>query len=213
MLTLPAVLAPQLPSAPAREPVLRVIARRAARTPGLVAVDDRGYQYTYAQLWHAAARTRRDLVEAGVEPGDVVAVAAGRGAELLSAILGIWLSGAACLPVGPDDSGPLPVAGIRAAVVAPGARFPGGVPVVPLVEVVAAPTEPPYAPVPDGDAAALVSRVSRSATIRLTHDDLATLLDRCVADPRLAAGLIVLEFFLPLVRGDRLLIAPGRPSE
>ncbi|BCJ41900.1 hypothetical protein GCM10010168_93580 [Actinoplanes ianthinogenes] len=201
------------------EPVLRVLARRAAETPDLVAVDDGGYLATYAELWHAAARTRRDLVEAGVEPGDVVAIAAGRGTELVAAMLGVWLAGAACLPVGPDHldlSVPDPDE-IRAAVVAPGFPAPDGVPAVPIVEVVAAPTEPPWVAIPDGAAVAVLTWVfgtsGRPVTIRLTHDDLATLLDRCAADPRLAAGPVVLEFFLPLVLGARLELAPGRPSE
>ncbi|GAA4590438.1 hypothetical protein GCM10023107_16390 [Actinoplanes octamycinicus] len=197
--------------------MLRVLARRAAETPDRVAVDDGGYLATYAELWHAAARTRRDLVEAGVEPGDVVAIAAGRGTALVAAIVGVWLAGAACLPVGPahlDHSVPDPDE-VRAALVGPGFPVPDGLPAVPLVEVVAAPTEPPWAAIPDGAAVAFLSWVfgtsGRPVTLRLSHDDLAILLDRCATDPRLTAGPVVLEFFLPLVLGDRLKLAPGRP--
>jgi non-ribosomal peptide synthetase component F len=202
------------------EPVLRVLARRAAETPGQVAVDDGGYHVTYAELWHAATRTRRDLVEAGAQPGDVVAIAAGRGAPLIAAMLGVWLAGAACLPVGAGhlDLSVPDLAEIRAAVVAPGFPAPDGVPAVRIVEIVpAALTEPPWVAIPDGASAAFLSVVSgssgRPVTIGLTHDDLAVLLERCTGDTRLAAGPVVLEFFRPLVLGDRLRLAPGRPSE
>ncbi|MBB4693026.1 AMP-binding protein [Paractinoplanes abujensis] len=196
--------------APARtrpEPVLRAVARSAATTGGLIAVDDAGYHATYAEVWHAAARTRRDLTEAGVEPGDVVGVAAEPGTGLVAAILGVWLTGAAYLPVDPARPG---AGGIvaRAVVAGPGLRPGSDLPVVPMVEVVAAPTEPPYAPMPPGEAVAVVlparARSGRTVTTRLTHDDLATLIAGSADDPRPLTGSPVLRMFLPLSAGGRV---------
>jgi non-ribosomal peptide synthetase component F len=193
-------------------PVLRTIAAHAATTPDLIAVDDGGYHSTYAEVWHAAARTRRDLTEAGVEPGDVVGIDAPAGAELVAAVLGVWLAGAAYLPIEPFHRNTA-----KAFLVGAGIRPPAGAPAVRMVEVVAAPTEPPYAPVPPGDAIACLVHVpattARSTTIRLSHDDLATLITRTNENPRRSAGLPILELFRPLVSGDRLRCGPSRPPE
>lgn len=72
------------------------------RTPDAIAVQQGDRTVSYAQLWDAALRTRAALLRAGVAIGDVVALAAARSPELTATVLGIWLTGAAYLPVDPE---------------------------------------------------------------------------------------------------------------
>jgi amino acid adenylation domain-containing protein len=72
------------------------------RAPGAIAVQHGDRAVSYRQLWEAATATRAALAGSGVRPGDIVAIAAARGPELIAAVLGIWLAGAAYLPVDPE---------------------------------------------------------------------------------------------------------------
>jgi amino acid adenylation domain-containing protein len=82
--------------------VLEAVHAHALGTPEAVAVQHGERSVTYRQLWDSAVGTRNILVESGVAPGDIVAVAAARAPELVAAVLGIWLAGAAYLPVDPE---------------------------------------------------------------------------------------------------------------
>ncbi|MFI6339640.1 amino acid adenylation domain-containing protein [Streptomyces sp. NPDC050535] len=86
--------------APVR-PVLSLIAEHAARRGETVAVEHAGETRTYAQLFGAARDTARALAARGVDRGDVVAIALPRGADAVTAILGVLLSGAAYCPLDP----------------------------------------------------------------------------------------------------------------
>jgi amino acid adenylation domain-containing protein len=81
--------------------VLTQIVRRGDDAPEAVAVIEDGVTVTYRQLLAAAELTRRLLVQAGVSPGDVVALAARRTAGTAACVLGIWAAGAAYLPIDP----------------------------------------------------------------------------------------------------------------
>ncbi|OLF53748.1 non-ribosomal peptide synthetase [Pseudomonas chlororaphis] len=59
----------------------------------------------YDELADAALRIARSLVEAGVEPGDLVAVSLAKGAQQIACVLGVLAAGAAYLPVGVDQPG------------------------------------------------------------------------------------------------------------
>ncbi|MFJ3493811.1 amino acid adenylation domain-containing protein [Streptomyces sp. NPDC086091] len=89
-----------LPS-PAR-PVLSLVADHAARRGGAVAVEHAGTRLTYAQLFGAARDVARALAARGVGRGDVVAVALPRGADAVTAVLGVLMSGAAYCPLDPS---------------------------------------------------------------------------------------------------------------
>ncbi|GIF75627.1 non-ribosomal peptide synthetase [Asanoa siamensis] len=78
------------------EPVAKLVLDQTRRTPDSLAVDT----LTYEGLASAAAGICRRLVDAGVRPGGVVAVTGPRGAMLAAGLLGVWLAGAAYLPVG-----------------------------------------------------------------------------------------------------------------
>jgi len=58
-----------------------------------------GRRLTYAQLWQAAARVAGGLAEAGVAPGDRVAIRLPNGADWCLAFLGATLAGAVPVPV------------------------------------------------------------------------------------------------------------------
>ncbi|MER5519552.1 amino acid adenylation domain-containing protein [Streptomyces sp. NPDC002763] len=88
--------------APAR-PVLSLIAGHAARRGGAVAVEDGDRRLTYAELFGAARDIARGLAARGVGRGDVVAVALPRGADAVTAVLGVLLSGAAYCPLDPKS--------------------------------------------------------------------------------------------------------------
>ncbi|PKV83800.1 non-ribosomal peptide synthetase [Streptomyces sp. TLI_146] len=74
---------------------------QAARSPHAVAVTYEGASLTYAELNARANRIARLLVERGAGPGQVVALALPRSAELVVALLAVVKSGAAYLPLDP----------------------------------------------------------------------------------------------------------------
>jgi amino acid adenylation domain-containing protein len=74
----------------------------ARRTPDAVAVEHGERSVSYRQLWAAAMSARDRLAGLGVGAGDTVAIAAARSPELVAAVLGTWLVGAAYLPMDPE---------------------------------------------------------------------------------------------------------------
>ncbi|MFF8290557.1 amino acid adenylation domain-containing protein [Streptomyces sp. NPDC016309] len=87
----PAPVAPRPATVPFEE--------HAARTPDAVAVLDGGEEVTYAELNARANRLARLLVDRGVGPEDLVAVALPRSAAMVVAALAVLKAGAAYLPV------------------------------------------------------------------------------------------------------------------
>ncbi|MFJ6392191.1 amino acid adenylation domain-containing protein [Streptomyces sp. NPDC091972] len=79
--------------------VSELFAEQAARVPDAVAVVDGERTLTYAELDVAAGRLAGELARRGVARGDRVAVLMERSAELLTALLAIWRTGAAYVPV------------------------------------------------------------------------------------------------------------------
>ena len=96
-----------VPSSPVPSSTLGgAVVAQAARTPRAVAVLDGERTLSYAALDRRSAALARRLVGQGVRPGDVVAVAVPRSAELVVGMLGVLRVGAAYLPVDPADPGP-----------------------------------------------------------------------------------------------------------
>ncbi|MGW3725521.1 amino acid adenylation domain-containing protein, partial [Streptomyces sp. NPDC000851] len=77
---------------------------RVAETPGAAAVlsADGSTVYSYGELNARANRLARLLVERGVGPEQLVALALPRSPELIVAVLAVWKAGAAYLPIDTD---------------------------------------------------------------------------------------------------------------
>lgn len=73
----------------------------AEKRPQLIAVESEDTEISYAQLNRRANRLANYLIDNGVRPHDIVAVALSRSAELLVALLAISKTGAAYLPLDP----------------------------------------------------------------------------------------------------------------
>ncbi|MEU5599656.1 amino acid adenylation domain-containing protein [Streptomyces sp. NPDC020298] len=219
--------APEGPDVPAQ------IAERAARTPDAVAVEDGERQVTYGQLWNTARRTARLLREHGVTPGGLVAVHAPRSPELAAAVLGIWLTGAAYVPLDPDhprqrveyqlaDSAtPLVLTGPAGEVPpAPGREV---LPMLPVTDE-PAPADDRQAEAPgDGTPAYLIytsGSTGRPKGTVVGHGALANLIAHFAAELAVTPAdatlwlttftfdISALELFLPLTSGGRLVVAP-----
>ncbi|WP_192458745.1 amino acid adenylation domain-containing protein [Musicola keenii] len=77
----------------------QAVAEQAARTPERLALSDCQHRLTYRQMWHQARLLAERLIDAGVQPGDIVAVALPRSVRLSLALSAILEAGAAWLPL------------------------------------------------------------------------------------------------------------------
>ncbi len=114
-------------------------AAQAGRTPDAVACRDASGISSYRDLATRSNRLAHLLLAKGVVPGDVVGVCLERGAPLLEAILAIWKTGAAYVPVDPSypeayrsqilaDAGPKLVLGTTRSLAGLGLEGPSALP-------------------------------------------------------------------------------------
>ncbi|GIH06179.1 hypothetical protein Rhe02_42460 [Rhizocola hellebori] len=87
---------------PGPQTVHELVTQQAARTPETVAVTGTTGTLTYAELVASAGETAAALRERGIRPGDRVAVRMHRSPDLVAKLLGVWLAGAAYVPIDPD---------------------------------------------------------------------------------------------------------------
>lgn len=80
----------------------QLIQEQAARTPECVAAEAGVQRLTYAQLNERANQLAHTLQKRGVGPGDLVGVAVERSLEMLVAVLGVLKAGGAYVPLDPD---------------------------------------------------------------------------------------------------------------
>ena len=93
VLTEPAPVAPSIPA---------MFAAQVSRAPEAVAVSDAARSWTYREVDQAAERLARRLNDAGVGPGQRVALLLARSAEAVVAMLAVLKTGAAYVPIDPS---------------------------------------------------------------------------------------------------------------
>jgi amino acid adenylation domain-containing protein len=210
-----------------------LIGAQAARSPTAVAVESAGSRLTYAQLLAEAAGVAERLRRIGVGPGDLVAVAMPRGVDLVPALLGVQLAGAAYVPLDPEhpvDRLNYIIGDSRARVLvtadAAGSR---GLRVgtrVHLNDIVARPGPVRFRALDGGSAAYVIytsGSTGRPKGVMVTHDAFANFVRSMRERPGLPDDVVLpavttvsfdiagLELFLPLTTGGRVVVA--RPSE
>jgi amino acid adenylation domain-containing protein len=84
-------------------PVLTAVLEAARGNPGAVCVRELGHLLTYGELLRYVEHTGRELVAAGVGPGDLVAVRCTRRGPAVAAMLAAWQVGAGYLPLSPAE--------------------------------------------------------------------------------------------------------------
>ncbi|MGN9908427.1 amino acid adenylation domain-containing protein [Phytohabitans sp. LJ34] len=194
-----------------------LVARRAAATPGAVAVVDGPRRLDYAALDAWADRLAHHLAGAGVRPGAVVALRAPRGVENVVGMLGVMRARAVYLPVDPD----YPAERIAALLADAGPVLTLTPPRVRAVRD--APAPPPSPPPGPDDPAYLVytsGSTGRPNGVLVPHRGLAGLAAAQIERFGIAPGGRVLQFASPsfdaavaevvttLVAGATLVIAP-----
>ena len=211
-------------------PLPALVLDQAARTPDGTALVHEDTALSYAELSRRAHVVAGYLAGRGLGPGDLVGVYLDRSADLVPALLGVLLSGAAYVPLDPiypaeriagmlADSR----AGLLLADRAPDPEIAAtGVGTALLAEVTAA--APIAAPVPvTGDDIAYVIYTSGSTGtpkgVRVTHRGLANLLRSMAISPGFGArdtmlalttvcfDIAALELFLPLTTGGTVEVA------
>ena len=87
---------------PADKPIFQFVSENAGKHPDKIAVKYKDNTTTYRELNEKANQLAHYLVEKKVFPGDTVALAVDRSAELLVSLLAIMKTGAAYVPVDPE---------------------------------------------------------------------------------------------------------------
>ncbi|MFI7025196.1 amino acid adenylation domain-containing protein [Micromonospora sp. NPDC049900] len=209
------------------ESVPALVRAQAHARPQATAIEDATRSVSYAELVASADRYAHVLRAAGVAPGDVVAVGLPRRAELVVTLLAVWSLRAAFLPVDPAHPRArldtlLDTADARFAVLAdPQAVTRPGCRVVTPPDDAPAGDPLPAGDPPSGDDLAYAMSTSgstgRPKVVGVSHAALAhcvvTFADLLTPGTPTVAGttaltfdISLLELFLPLATGGRLLL-------
>lgn len=208
--------------------LLGSVAAHIAATPDATAIVEPGNTVSYGLLGARAMAVSAALRTAGVQPGDVVAIALSRGAWMAAAILGVWTAGAAYAPLDvehPPDRLAYAVEDTDARVVILGGEPPewtDGRRVVDVDACSAGPADGPLNDRPSPEDAAYVIHTSgstgRPKGIVVTHRNLRNVVQDFVGRLDLDASKAVswsttttfdisaLELLLPLSCGGRVVV-------
>jgi amino acid adenylation domain-containing protein len=211
-----------------------LFALQAARTPDAVAVSFEGDRLTYRELEAAVDRLAADLRGAGVGPGALVALFLDRSLELVVAMLGALKAGGAYLPLDPTHPGARLAYILADAEPRVLLTRPGGPPAPPAFSgrTIAVDAKAPSAAPAPGDAPPPLRSVNDLAYVIYTsgstgapkgvaieHRSVVNMLQSMLARPGLGAAdvlvavttptfdISVLEIFLPLICGARVVVA------
>ncbi|WP_329182020.1 amino acid adenylation domain-containing protein (plasmid) [Streptomyces decoyicus] len=215
------------------ESVVGRVRDHARLRPDAVAVQSGASLMTYRQLWQRTLLVAAALAEAGVGPGDRVALWADRTAQTVAAALAVMALRAAYVPVDPthpaDRIGQIAAAAGPAALVHEGAGGRGelppvGVPVIDLAHLPAAGPPPPEREPPRAEDIAYVVFTSGSTGppkgVMVEHGSLANYAAWCgslvgtggVGSPLFASlgyDLAMTSLWVPLAQGQRVVTVPG----
>lgn len=203
-------------------------------------VDDEG-TLSYGRVWQAAVAASTRLTAAGVGAGDVVAVIAPRCRDAIVCAFASWLAGAVYLPLAADHDAPRQAQrlGATALITGSGAGVPGGAGLPPVLRLDEPPEdgdpparqETPSGPLALVDPAAPACAVrahdpaGRETVVTVSHGGFADLISHFAAelDAGPGTGLLtrarpasphsLLEFFLPLSLGGRVVTAGGSQAD
>lgn len=214
------------------ETVVDLIAAQAERTPNRIALAwSGGDPWTYGQLIDNADAIARCLVQRGVAPGELVGIGLPRRPEMVAAVLGVMLAGAAYVALDPKFPAPrlrymAEHAGIRQALVWRDSESPAGLPSDGCFALEGFdPNDAPDAtlPRPGGDDLAYVLYTSgstgRPKGVRILQRNLVNFLasmrqqpgitsnDVLCAVTTLSFDIAALELYLSLLVGARVVIA------
>ena len=208
-----------------------LVSEQVRRKPDDVAIEFAGKRWTYAQVERQAEMMASHLRRAGAGPGKLVAICIDRSEMLVAALLGVLKTGAAYLPLDPgtptartmlclEDAEPAVLLTQRSMVKELSA---GGANVLVLEDMVAGvDVEPVRSPVDPEDTAYVIhtsGSTGRPKAVELSHGAVVNLLlsmkhtpgftaaDTLVAVTTVSFDIAVLELFLPLICGGRLVIA------
>ena len=231
---------PYATDVPSDRGVHHLVAERAAAMPDTIAVVDGSAHVTYGHLDEAANRLANHLVELGVGRESVVGLCVERGIDMVVALLGVLKAGAAYVPLDPDfppgrlalmveDSGtavvvlhdhlgerlPASFAGSLVRLDADGAAIAARSPVAPDVAF-------------DAEQLAYVLYTSgstgRPKGVEVPHRAVVNFLLAMATTPGMGPGdvalglttlsfdIAVLELYLPLVVGARVVVASRRQA-
>ncbi|MFE9582070.1 amino acid adenylation domain-containing protein [Nocardia sp. NPDC006044] len=197
----------------------------ARQHPERVALRRRaGGSCSYGELSAQALAVARALVEAGVEPGDTVAVVIPKGHRQIPAVLGVLAAGAAYLPIGTDQPNArrdriLARGGVRVALVDDEDGLPDSVTGIALgTALTATPLDAPVVTTPDALAYVLFTSGSTGEPkgVEVSHRAAANTIDaigtrfglgaddRLIGLSALGFDLSVYDIFAPLSLGGAL---------
>jgi amino acid adenylation domain-containing protein len=221
-----------LPTEPSLQTMHGLVETQVSRTPNAPAVTFDRATLTYAQLKREAERLAHHLAQAGATPNTLTAVFLDRSQYLVAGLLGILKTGSAYLPLDPgtpaarialclEDAAPAVILTQRAQL----ANLPEtSAKVVILEDVLAAkyPADFTSAPVHPNDLAYVIhtsGSTGRPKGVELNHIGVANLLlsmqrepgftaaDTLVAVTTISFDIAVLELFLPLITGGKVVVA------
>ncbi|WP_433350224.1 amino acid adenylation domain-containing protein [Micromonospora sp. CA-111912] len=217
-------------TSPTDEGLFSLISAAGQRAPELAAIRSGDRSISYARLLTTASWLAGRLRAAGVGPGDVVAVCAGRSTEYLLGILAALAADAVFLPIDPDTppgrvAAVLGEAAPAAVLRAPSSPVPGTTTPVIDLDWAAAPADAPVAqPTAHGDDPAYLIYTSGSTGtpkgVLCHHRGIINLLADFAARQPLAPGAVgtmwssvgfdasVYEIFSVLLAGGTLLVVP-----
>jgi len=213
--------------------VPELVARQAAASPSVVALEWGGQPVTYGELLARANRLAHHLRDRGAARGQVVGVLLDRGPELVVSLLAVWLAGAAYLPMDPSHPDArlrymLDTVGARVVVTesAYAGRFDGTTVLVDAdaVSIATAPSTAPEVAVGIDDLAYVIftsGSTGRPKGVQISHRNLTNYVLPWAAGRLARAGtggaplfssvafdMVLTILWGPLVAGQRLVLLP-----